>query len=122
MESPHQGNLVASFLGCIGKWPGTEGELPGFEVSFWTSRDCFGPAEPSNPLHLGNRVGNHGMSQVVNRIETVGQDGNSVAVSATSYSNLPIGVEGNHRPKVASSSKKVTLPYNFDSTGIGEPL
>ena len=83
MEAPHHGNLVAPFLGCIGEWPGTEGELQGFEVSFWTSRDCFGPADPSNPWHLGNRVGNHSMWQAANLVETEGRAGNSVAVSAT---------------------------------------
>ena len=83
MEAPHHGNLVAPFLGCTGKGPGTEGELRGFEVSFWTSRDCFGPADPSNPWHLGNRVGNHSMWQAVNLVETEGPAGNSVAVSAT---------------------------------------
>ena len=58
-------------------------ELRGFEVSFRTSRDCFGPADPSNPWHLGNRVGNHSMWQAVNLVETEGPAGNSVAVSAT---------------------------------------
>jgi len=52
-------------------------------VSFWTSRDCFGPADPSNPWHLGNRVGNHSMWQAANLVETEGRAGNSVAVSAT---------------------------------------
>ena len=84
MEVPHHGNLVAPFLGCTSKRPGTEGELRGFEVSFWTSRDCFGPTDPSNPWHLGNRVGNHSMWQAVNLVETEGPAGNSVAVSATS--------------------------------------
>lgn len=83
MEAPHQGNLVAPFLGCTDKGPGNEGELRGFEVSFWTSRDCFGPAEPSTPWHLGNQAGNHPMWQAVNLVETEGQAGNSVAVSAT---------------------------------------
>jgi hypothetical protein len=83
MEVPHHGNLVVPFLGCTGKRPGTEGELRGFEVSFWTSRDCFGPTDPSNPWHLGNRVGNHSMWQAVNLVETEGPAGNSVAVSAT---------------------------------------
>ena len=83
MEAPHHGNLVAPFLGCTDKGPGNEGELRGFEVSFWTSRDCFGTAEPSTPWHLGNRVGNHSMWQAVNLVETEGPAGNSVAVSAT---------------------------------------
>ena len=83
MEAPHHGNLVAPFLGCTCKRPGSEGELRGFEVSFWTSRDCFGPADPSNPWHLGNRVGNHSMWQAVNLVETEGPAGNSVAGSAT---------------------------------------
>jgi hypothetical protein len=52
-------------------------------VSLWTSRDCFGPADPSNPWHLGNRVGNHSMWQAANLVETEGPAGNSVAVSAT---------------------------------------
>ena len=86
MEAPHHGNLVAPFLSCIGKWPGTEGELRGFEVSFWTPRDWLGPADPSNPWHLGNRVGNHSMWQAVNLGETEGPAGNSVAVSATKRS------------------------------------
>jgi hypothetical protein len=83
MEAPHHCNLVAPFLGCTCKGPGTEGELRGFEVSFWTSRDRFGPADPSNPWHLGNRVGNHSMWQAANLVETEGPAGNSVAVSAT---------------------------------------
>ena len=85
MEAPHQGNLVAPFLCCTGKGPENEGELRGVEVSFWISRDCFGPAEPSNPWHLGNQAGNHLMWQAVNLVETEGQAGNSVAVSATIY-------------------------------------
>jgi hypothetical protein len=84
MEAPHHGNLVAPFLGCTCKGPGTEGELRGFEVSFWTSGDSIGPADPSNPWHLGNRVGNHSMCQAANLLETEGPAGNSVAVSATS--------------------------------------
>src|ERR1700691_1286477 len=84
MEVPHHRNLVAPFRGCTGKRPGTEGELRGFEVSFWTSRDCFGPADPSNPWHLGNRGVNHYMWQAINLVETEGPAGNSVAVSATS--------------------------------------
>ena len=85
MEAPHHRNLVAPFLGSTCKGPGTEGELRGFEVSFWTSSDCFGPAEPSNPWHLGNRVGNHSMWQAANLVETEGPVGNSVAVSATRF-------------------------------------
>ena len=83
MEAPHHGNLVAPFLGRTDKGPGTEGELRGFEVSFWTPRDWLGPADPSNPWHLGNRVGNHSMWQAANLVETEGRAGNSVAVSAT---------------------------------------
>jgi hypothetical protein len=70
------------------RFPGSVSSKIGFEVSFWTSRDCFGPADPSNPWHLGNRVGNHSMWQAADLVETEGPAGNSVAVSATSQHPL----------------------------------
>ena len=110
MEAPHHGNLVAPFLGRTDKGPGTEGELRGFEVSFWTSRDCFGPADPSNPWHLGNRVGNHSMWKVVNLVETEGPAGNLVAVSAT---RTPFGI----LLRTSNNSAEIKLEIQHELAG-----
>jgi hypothetical protein len=125
MEAPHHGNLVAPFLGCTCKGPGTEGELRGFEVSFWTSRDCFGPADPSNPWHLGKRVGNHSMWQAANLVETEGPAGNSVAVSATKIPSeeVPKHPRNILNPYIPSQSRPRRSGRVFDRPGhLGEPF
>ena len=125
METPHRGSLVAPYLGSPGEGQGTEGESRGFEVSFWTSMDCFGPAEPSNPLHLGNRVGNHRMWQVVNHVETERQDGNSVAVSATKNPSeeVPKHPQNDLNRYLPSPSRPRRSGRVFDRPGHpGEPI